>query len=56
MRKLLTLRLDACPKCRAVLMENVALIVPDDGGSMTDQQITWALSYLGELHLNHTRC
>lgn len=54
MRELLALRLKQCPTCNKAFEEGVAFIAPDEG-VLTEQQIADALTYIGKVHLDHSR-
>lgn len=53
-RQLLELHVLDCTRCKALLYENVALLLADDDGTLTDAQVVAVLDHLRKQHEGHT--
>jgi len=50
MRDELTALLARCPRCRASYDDNVALLIAEDEGVLTDEQVVAVLDHLRKQH------
>lgn len=44
---------DGCSKCRYGAEDNVAILIADDSGTLTDVQVVAVLDHLRKLHERH---
>lgn len=53
MRARLVELLSTCPRCSEIFNDNIATIVPDDDGVLTDEQVQAVLEHLQKRHQEH---
>lgn len=53
-RQLLELHCLGCARCKREFDDNAALLVADDGGTLTDAQVVAVLDHLRKQHEGHS--